>query len=155
MRIQFPLIPVFINVTMERRSGPSDRWRMSLGATLILIALAAIAILPWAAERREYCLRHMKFHAIQVQILERRIAQYERVVQEARLANVPPPANAVQAISEYRPLALYHRDQKVRYERGRSRPWVSVAPDNPGPTSSDEEMADSIRDWEKLHGPLQ
>ena len=154
MRIQFPLIPLIINVTMERRSRPSDRWRMSLGATLTMVALAAIAILPWAAERREYCLRRMKFHAIQVQILERRIAQYERVVQEARRANVPPPANAVQAISEYRPLALYHSDQKVRYERGRSRPWVSVAPD-PRSTSSDEEMADSIRDWEKRHGLLQ
>ena len=154
MRIQFPLIPLIINVTMERRYRPSDRWRMSLGATLTLVALAAIAILPWAAERREFCLRRMKFHAIQVQILEKRIAQYERVVQEARRAKVPPPANAVQAISEYRPLALYHSDQKVRYERGTSRPWVSVAPD-PRSTSSDEEMADSIRDWEKRHGPLQ
>lgn len=154
MRIQFPLIPVVINVTIERRSGPSARWRMSLGANLILIALAAFAILPWAAERREYCLRRMKFHAIQVQILERRITQYERVVREARRANVPPPPNAVQAISEYRPLAMYHRDQKVRYERGRSRPWVSVAPD-PRSTSSDEEIADSLRDWEKRHGPIQ
>jgi hypothetical protein len=154
MRIQFPLIPVVINITTEWRSGPSDRWRMSFGASLILIALAAFAILPWAADRREYCLRRMKFHAIQLQILERRIAQYERKVQEARRANFPPPPNAVQAISEYRPLAMYHRDQKARYERGVSRPWVSVAPD-PRSTGSDEEIADSIRDWEKRDGPLR
>jgi hypothetical protein len=154
MRIQLPLIPVVINVSIERRSGPSDRWRMSLGASLIMIALAAFAILPWAAERREYCLRRMKFHAIQVQILERRIVQYERAVEEARGANIPPPANAVQAIEEYRPMAMYHRDQKDRYERGMSRPWVSVATD-PRSTSSDEEIADWIRDWEKQHGPLR
>jgi hypothetical protein len=151
VRIQFPLIPVVVTVTAEWRSGPSQRWRMSFGASLVLIALAALAILPWAVNRREYCLRRMTFHAIQEQILERRIAQYERAVQEARWATLSPPPSAIQAISEYRPLAIYHRDQKYRYERGMTRPWVSVAPD-PRSTRSDEEMADSIRFWNKQHG---
>jgi hypothetical protein len=154
MRIQFPLVPVVINVTMEWRSGPSDRWRMSLGAILILIALAAFAILPWASKRREYSLRRMKFHAIQEQILEKRIAQYERMVQEARRADLPPPPYALQAISQYRPLLTYHGSQNARYARGMSRPWVSVTPDRRS-TLSDEEIADSIRDWEKRHGPLR
>src|SRR5262249_15564284 len=78
---------------------------------------------PWAANRREYCLRRMKFHAIQEQAFNRKTAQHERAVQDARRPNRPPPPSAVRAISEYRPLASYHRDQKVRWERGMSRPW--------------------------------
>jgi hypothetical protein len=70
------------------------------------------------------------------------------------VATLSPPSSAIQAISDYRPLAIYHRDQKYRYERGMTRPWVSVAPD-PRSTSSEEEMADSIRFWNKQHGRSQ
>lgn len=154
MRIQFPLIPVIINVIIEWRSEPSERWRMSFGASLLLVVLAAFVILPWASDRREACLLRLKYHAVQERIFENKIAQYERAIQEARRANRPAPPNATRAIAEYRPDAMYHEDQKARFQRALSRPWVSIVPD-PRSMRSDEEISGSIRAWEKRHGPLR
>jgi hypothetical protein len=127
---------------------------MSMGACLVLVALAAFALLPWAVSRRSHCLLRAKFHAIQAQILDKRIAQYEWTIEEARRAGLSSPVGAIQAISEYRPLAEFHRDEKVRYERGMSRPWVSVAPD-PGSTASEEQITDAVRGYEKESGAFQ
>jgi hypothetical protein len=94
----------------------------------------------------------MMFHAVQEYRFLRKLPQYERRVEEARRANLSPLAADIQTISEYHKDASYHRDQKIRYERGISRPWLSVSPD-PGSLLSEDELSDPK--WEKEYRKIK
>ena len=89
----------------------------------------------------------MIYHAVQEHAFVRKLPEDERRIEEARRAGVPSVASDVQTVADYRGLASYHRDQKMRFELGTSRPWLSVTPDSGSP--SEDELSDAIRKWEK------
>jgi hypothetical protein len=146
MRIRVPLVP--LTITIERRPWEPFRWRLSIRGLLVLVVLVAVALIPFAESRKEYCRRRILYHSVEELVFLRRILQYERSIEEARRAGLAASPAHLQAIEEYRPLAEYHRNQIRRYQRAAYLPWVSLAPD-PGSVVSQSDLSDPK--WERRY----
>ena len=96
--------------------------RFSIRTLMILVAIAALIMAGAVLAKRS-----MDFRALAEEQADSEMASLE-YVDDARGEHGDP-----QRVARGEQMAAYHRELKIKYERGARYPWLPVAPDPPEP----------------------